>query len=77
MKPWLLRRPLFGQYEQILQELNREDERGYTGTSKIIPGVIRAGWATNQEEGHFLEESSPSRHCTYIVCTLYVQCLLD
>ena len=29
VKPWILRRPLFGQYEQLLQEMNREDERGY------------------------------------------------
>lgn len=25
VKPWLLRRPVFGQYEHLLVELNRED----------------------------------------------------
>lgn len=29
MKQWLARRPLYGHYEQLLQELNREDPKGY------------------------------------------------
>ncbi|KAH3717753.1 hypothetical protein DPMN_060549 [Dreissena polymorpha] len=29
VKQWLTRRPLYGQYEQLLQELNREDPKGY------------------------------------------------
>ncbi|KAH3776383.1 hypothetical protein DPMN_177807 [Dreissena polymorpha] len=29
VKLWLTRRPLHGQYEQLLQELNREDPKGY------------------------------------------------
>ncbi|KAH3822660.1 hypothetical protein DPMN_124470 [Dreissena polymorpha] len=29
VKLWLTRRPLYGQYEQLLQELNKEDPKGY------------------------------------------------
>ncbi|KAL5019833.1 hypothetical protein ScPMuIL_002725 [Solemya velum] len=28
-RPWLIRRTLFGQYDQLLHELNREDASGY------------------------------------------------
>ena len=27
VRPWLLRRPIFGHYENLIQELNREDIR--------------------------------------------------
>ena len=37
MKPWLLRRPLFGQYENLLYELHREDSKGYLNFLRISP----------------------------------------
>ena len=40
VKPWLLRRPLFGQYKQLLQELHREDERGYRNFLRVPPRLF-------------------------------------
>ena len=40
VKPWLLRRPLFGQYEHLLQELHREDERGYRNFLRVPPRLF-------------------------------------
>ena len=34
-RQWLARRPLYGQYEQLLQELNREDPNGYKNFLRI------------------------------------------
>ncbi|XP_060582559.1 putative nuclease HARBI1 [Ruditapes philippinarum] len=35
MKQWLARRPLYGHYEQLLQELNREDPKGYKNFLRV------------------------------------------
>ena len=35
VRQWLSRRPLFGQYEQLLQELNREDPKGYKNFLRV------------------------------------------
>ena len=35
MKQWLIRRPLFGLYEQLLSELNREDPRCYKNFLRV------------------------------------------
>ena len=40
VKPWLLRRPIFGQYEHLLQELNREDIRGFKNFLRIPPELF-------------------------------------
>ena len=35
VRQWLTRRPLYGQYEQLLQELNREDANGYRNFLRV------------------------------------------
>ncbi|KAH3853953.1 hypothetical protein DPMN_096491 [Dreissena polymorpha] len=35
VKQWLTQRPLYGQYEQLLQELNREDPKGYKNFLRV------------------------------------------
>ena len=40
VKPWLLRRPIFGQYEHLLQELNREDVRSFKNFLRIPPELF-------------------------------------
>ena len=39
-KPWLLRRPLFGQYENLLYELHREDSKGYQNFLCMSPELF-------------------------------------
>lgn len=39
-RSWLLRRPLFGQYEHLLHELHREDRRGYRKFVRFTPEVF-------------------------------------
>ena len=36
-RQWLIRRTLYGQYEQLIQELHREDARGYKNFIRITP----------------------------------------
>ena len=40
VKPWLLRRPVFGQCENLLVELNREDPRGYKNFLRVAPELF-------------------------------------
>ena len=40
MKQWLLRRPLFGQYENLLYELHREDSKGYHNFLVMSPELF-------------------------------------
>ena len=40
VRPWLLRRPIFGHYENLIQELNREDLRGYKQFMRISPELF-------------------------------------
>ena len=40
VKPWLLRRPIIGQYEHLLQELNREDVRSFKNFLRIPPELF-------------------------------------
>jgi len=40
VKPWFLRRPLFGQYENLLVELNREDPPGYKNFLRVTPELF-------------------------------------
>ena len=40
VKPWLLRRPVFDQYENLLVELNREDPRGYKNFLRVTPELF-------------------------------------
>ena len=35
VRQWLTRRPLYGQYEQLLHELNREDSKGYKNFLRV------------------------------------------
>jgi hypothetical protein len=37
VKPWLLRRALYGQYEHLMSELNREDNTGYMSVVRVSP----------------------------------------
>ena len=40
VRPWLLRRPLLGHYENLIQELNREDVRGYKQYMRVSPELF-------------------------------------
>ena len=40
VRQWLLRRPVFGQYENLLVELNREDPRGYKNFLRVTPELF-------------------------------------
>ena len=40
VKPWLLRRPLYGHYENLIQELNREDLAEYRSFLCIKPEIF-------------------------------------
>ena len=40
VRPWLLRRPLFGHYDHLLQELNREDVREYKNFIRVSPELF-------------------------------------
>ena len=40
-RPWLLRRPEFGQYENLLHELNREDTQSFRNFMRIPPELFR------------------------------------
>ena len=40
VKPWLLHHPVFGQYENLLVELNREDPRGYKNFLRVTPELF-------------------------------------
>ena len=40
VRPWLLRRPIFGHYENLLQELNREDLREYKKFIRVSPELF-------------------------------------
>ena len=40
VREWLLRRPTFGQYDQLLTELHREDLRGYKNFLRITPELF-------------------------------------
>ena len=39
-RSWLLRRPLFGQYEYLLHELHRVDRMGYRMFIRLTPEVL-------------------------------------
>ena len=39
VRPWLLERPLYGQYEHLLQEVNKEDRIGYKDCFRVAPGA--------------------------------------
>lgn len=39
-RPWLLRRPLFGQYEQLMSELAREDIPGFKNFLRVEPDLF-------------------------------------
>ena len=41
---WLLRRPLYGQYEFLMKELAK-DELGYTNFQRIDPFYSKKSWA--------------------------------
>ena len=40
MRDWLSRRPAFGQYDQLLTELHREDLKGYKNFLRITPELF-------------------------------------
>ena len=40
VRPWLLRRPEFGMYENLIQELNREDINGYKNFLRVPPELF-------------------------------------
>ena len=40
VRPWLLRRPIFGHYENLLQELNRDDLREYKKFIRVSPELF-------------------------------------
>ena len=40
VKPWLLRRALFGQYDNLLYELHREDSKGYQNFHRMSPELF-------------------------------------
>ena len=40
VKPWLLRRPILGLYENLLQELNSEDIREYQNFIRVPPELF-------------------------------------
>ena len=40
VKPWLLGCPLFGQYENLLYELHREDSKGYQNFHRMSPELF-------------------------------------
>ena len=40
VKQWILRRPEYGQYENLLQELNREDINGYKNFLRVPPELF-------------------------------------
>jgi hypothetical protein len=50
VRQWLTRRPLYGQYEQLLQELNREDPNGYRNFLRVDADMF----------GELLDRISPS-----------------
>ena len=40
VRDWLSRRPAFGQYDQLLTELHREDRKGYKNFLRITPELF-------------------------------------
>ena len=40
VRPWVLRRPLFGQYENLMVELCREDKKGYANFQRVPPELF-------------------------------------
>ena len=40
-RDWLLRRPMHGDYHQLLQELNREDPNGFKNFLRIKPELFQ------------------------------------
>ena len=40
VRPWLLRRPLYGQYEHLMQELYREDVNTFTNFLRVTPEMF-------------------------------------
>ena len=40
VKPWLLRRPEYGHYENLLQELHREDPSSYKNFLRVPPELF-------------------------------------
>ena len=40
MNPWLLRRPEYGHYENLLQELYREDHSSYKNFLRVPPELF-------------------------------------
>lgn len=40
VRQWLTRRPLFGQYEQLLNELNREDPKGFKNFLRVDADIF-------------------------------------
>ena len=42
VRPWLLRRPQFGWYEHLMQELVREDPRGFARMMRMEPAMFHA-----------------------------------
>ncbi len=40
VRPWLLRRPIYGHYETLLSELNREDLPAFRNYTRMDPGMF-------------------------------------
>lgn len=40
VKPWLLRRPQYGQYEKLLAELHKEDLKGFKNFLRVTPELF-------------------------------------
>ena len=40
-RPWLLRRPLYGQYEKLLQEMRQEDVGSFRNFLRVEPGLFQ------------------------------------
>ena len=61
VRPGLLRRPLYGQYEHLMQELYREDVNTFTNFLRVTPEMFmelveRVG-PRIEKRGHLLEKS--------------------
>ena len=72
VKPWLLRRPLFGQYENLLYELHREDSKGYQNFLRMSPELFnelveRVGPLITKKDTFYRKALDPGLK---IACTL-------
>ena len=58
VRQWLTRRTIFGQYEELLQELNREDHKGYKNFLRVDADLFgelleRIGPIIEKKDTHF------------------------